>query len=114
MKVAYKIVTTLLIVFSSSINAQQNEFSSLDSLLYKKRSFNQLAKKGYQIQIYNGDEETAILIEEEFKEAFPEIEIRRIYKVPEWKIQTIIYRKRIEADRVLNTIRKKYNGARVL
>ena len=114
MKVAYKLFITLLIVLSSSVNAQKKELSSLDSLLYKKRSFNLLAKKGYQIQIYNGDEETAILIEEEFKESFPEIEIKRIYKVPEWKIQTIVFRKRIEADRVLNTIKMKYNGARVL
>ncbi len=114
MKKAYKLLIIPLILFSSIANAQSEDLSSLDSLLYKKRNFNLHAKRGYQIQIYNGDEDTAILIEEEFKEIFPEIEIRRIYKVPEWKIQTSIYRKRIEADRVLNNIKKKYNGARVL
>jgi hypothetical protein len=114
MKKTYKLLIVVLILFSSSANAQSKELSSLDSLLYKKRNFNLSAKRGYQIQIYNGNEDTAILIEEEFRETFPEIEIRRIYKVPEWKIQTGIYRKRIEADRVLNSVKKKYNGARVL
>lgn len=51
---------------------------------------------------------------EKFSKLFPEIEIKRIYKVPEWKVQTQNYKTRLEADRVLNQIQEKYTGARVL
>ncbi|MGB2129442.1 MAG: hypothetical protein ACPHXR_08205 [Flavicella sp.] len=114
MKIGYKLLTVIFIFFSSFVYSQEVKHSSLDSLLYKKRSFNALSKRGYQIQIYNGDEKKASAIEKQFREAFPEIVIKRIYKVPEWKIQTGIYQTRIEADRVLNSIKSKYKGARVL
>lgn len=87
---------------------------SLQTLLEKKREFNKNAKNGFCIQLYNGDEESAIEHMIAFSELFPEIEIKRIYKVPEWKIQTITYKTRIEADRILNKIKKEYPGARVL
>jgi hypothetical protein len=56
---------------------------------------------------------TAIYKIEKFKKLFPKIEIHRIYQVPEWKIQTGIYKTRLEADRVLNLVKRKYPGARV-
>ncbi|MDG2280310.1 MAG: hypothetical protein P8L42_06735 [Flavicella sp.] len=87
---------------------------SLQTLLVKKRAYNQQSKQGFCIQLYNGNEKTALKRMQDFKELFPEIEIKRIYKVPEWKVQTISYKTRIEADRVLNKIKEEYPGARVL
>jgi hypothetical protein len=34
--------------------------------------------------------------------------------VPEWKIRTESFKTRLQADRILNRIKKKYPGARVL
>jgi len=101
-------------IFSSAIYAQSTPLSSLDSLIYKKRSYNMTAKKGFRIQLYNGDEKTAMKKIETFNKLFPEISIYRTYKIPEWKVQTEAYKTRLAADRVLNLIKKKYPGARVL
>ena len=94
--------------------SQNSTKESLQTLLVKKRAYNQQSKQGYCIQLYNGNEKTALKRMQDFMELFPEIEIKRIYKVPEWKVQTISYKTRIEADRVLNKIKEEYPGARVL
>lgn len=112
----YKYFFPLLftLCFSWTAESQEKSLSSLDSLIYKKRSFNTISKNGFRIQLYNGDEKTALERIEEFREAFPEIKVMRSYKVPEWKVQTEVYKTRLEADRVLNSIKDKYPGARVL
>jgi mitochondrial fission protein ELM1 len=103
------------ICFISTTNevVAQEDSTSLDSLIHKKRAYNATKQAGYCVQIYNGNEKTALYKIEQFENIFPEIEIHRIYQVPEWKIQTGIYKTRLEADRVLNLIKKKYPGARV-
>lgn len=105
---------TLLLLLPTIGFSQTNESSSLETLVTKKRAFNKDSKQGFCIQLYNGNEETAISKMQEFQEAYPEIPIKRIYKVPEWKLQTISYKTRIEADRILNKIKEEYPGARVL
>ena len=94
--------------------SQTSNDQSLQTLLVKKRAYNQQSKQGFCIQLYNGNEKTALKKMQDFMELFPEIEIKRIYKVPEWKVQTSSYKTRIEADRVLNKIKEEYPGARVL
>lgn len=94
--------------------SQSSTEQSLDKLLQKKIEYNSNTKRGFCIQIFNGNEKQAIEYLERFSESFPLIEIKRIYKVPEWKVQTQIYKTRLEADRVLNKIKLKYSGARVL
>ena len=100
-------------IFSAFEVAAQENAHRLDSLIHKKRAYNASKNPGYCIQLYNGDENTAIYKIEKFKKLFPKIEIHRIYQVPEWKIQTGIYKTRLEADRVLNIVKRKYPGARV-
>ena len=113
MKNKHFFITVFIAVFTCTVNGQTST-ESLQELTNKKREYNQKAKNGFCIQLYNGNEKTALKKIEEFRELFPEVEVRRIYKVPEWKIQTVIYKTRIEADRVLNKINKEYPGARVL
>lgn len=110
----YFFLLLFLLGFSGIARSQDKGLSSLDSLIYKKRSFNTISKNGFRIQLYNGDEKTALERIEKFREEFPEIKVMRTYKVPEWKVQTEIYKTRLEADRVLNSIKEKYPGARVL
>jgi hypothetical protein len=94
--------------------SQTSTDQNLAILLKKKRDYNSQTKNGFCIQIYNGNEKKAVSRMKKFSELFPEIEIKRIYKVPEWKVQTQLYKTRLEADRVLNQIQQKYPGARVL
>ncbi len=114
MRNKYLFISSIVLLFSISSQAQSSSLSSLDSLIYKKRNYNLGIKKGYRIQLYNGDEKTAIKKLETFHKLFPEIKIQRTYKVPEWKVQTGLYKTRLEADRTLNLIKKRYPGARVL
>ena len=93
---------------------QTSTDQNLDALLKKKKEYNSRIKNGFCIQIYNGSEKKALYRMEQFSEQFPEIGIKRIYKVPEWKVQTQLYKTRLEADRVLNQIKEEYPGARVL
>ena len=106
-------ITLFLVAFSYSVHAQDTN-QSLTEIISKKREFNENSKNGFCIQLYNGNEKTAIKKIEEFRELFPEVKVKRIYKVPEWKIQTTTFKTRLEADRVLNKIRDEYPGARVL
>lgn len=69
---------------------------------------------GHCIQLYNGSEKKAVETMAKFREDFPDLKVFRTYKVPEWKIRTEHYKTRLEADRVLNQIKKKYPEARVL
>ena len=108
------LLLTIFCSFSILGFAQTSDDESLKILLDKKRDFNQKSKKGFCIQLYNGNEKTAIARMAEFSEFFPEISIKRIYKVPEWKVQTTSFKTRIEADRLLNKIKLEYPGARVL
>ena len=114
MKTKLSILTTILILCSASIFAQTSTDESLKTLIDKKREYSKVAKKGFCIQLYNGNEKSAIDRMQKFSELFPEIEIKRIYKVPEWKVQTTSFKTRIEADRILNKIKEEYPGARVL
>lgn len=94
--------------------SQSSTEESLKILITKKREYNKNTKHGYCVQLYNGNENSAIKHMENFSVLFPDIAIKRIYKVPEWKVQTTSYKTKIEADRVLNSIKDVYPGARVL
>jgi hypothetical protein len=107
-------MAVFVLFFSRTIQAQSVDLSSLDSLILKKRSFNKTQKKGFCIQLYNGSEKTAMAKMDKFHLDFPTLKVFRIYQVPEWKIRTESFKTRLQADRILNRIKKKYPGARVL
>ncbi|MEI6865278.1 SPOR domain-containing protein [Flavicella sp.] len=94
--------------------SQSSAEQSLDQLIQKKIKYNSNTKRGFCIQVYNGNEKQAIQHIVQFSALFPNIQIKRIYNVPEWKVQTQIYKTRLEADRVLNQIKLEYSGARVV
>lgn len=94
----------------------QKDREKIDSLIFQKRTFNKENKtsKVFRIQLYNGNENEAYAIQKEFNKEFPEYKSSISYRPPEWKTQVGNYRSRLEADRVLILIRKKFNGAIVL
>lgn len=94
----------------------QSENKKVADLIDQKKDFNKKYKNSvvYKIQLYNGNEEQAYKIKRNFNMAFPEYKTTIMYKPPEWKTQVGNFKTRLEADKVLQIIRKKFFGAIVL
>lgn len=106
-----------LVFFLSTTNSfSQNENEKVNNLIVQKKAFNKENKQSivYKIQLYNGDEAQAYKIRRNFIAAFPEYTTFIRYKPPEWKTQVGNFKTRLEADRILNIIKKKFTGAIVL
>ena len=95
---------------------KQNENTKINKLVEKKRNYYTLNKSFnvYKIQLYNGYEDQAFKVLNEFKAKYPEYDVEVSYKSPEWKTQIVFFRSRMQADRVLNEIRDNFVGAIVI
>ena len=102
-------------LFNSDLYAQ-NESAQIDSLIVNKRAYNKVTKNSvvYKIQLYNGNETDAYKTKQHFEKIFSEYDVKILYKSPEWKTQVGDFKTRLEADRVLLTIKQKFAGAIVL
>ena len=101
---------------SQSIYSQSKKYDStlINELISKKRSFNKEFGYGFRIQLYNGFETEAKKTETKFKINFPEIKTYLLYRQPEWKIQVGFYKTKLEADRALLDLKRKYGSAIVI
>ena len=97
---------------SQSIYSQSKKSDStlINELISKKRSFNKEFGYGFRIQLYNGFETEAKKTETKFKINFPEIKTYLLYRQPEWKIQVGFYKTKLEADRALLDLKRKYGS----
>jgi hypothetical protein len=113
-----RIVLVLFFAFflSNSKSFAQSENEKINTLIEQKRAFNKENKSSvvYKIQLYNGNEEEAYKIRRNFNTSYPEYKTTIMYKPPEWKTQVGDFKTRLEADRALNIIKKKFSGAIVL
>jgi len=112
------VFTTFFALLLGILNLySQNENEKINNLISQKRAFNKENKNSvvYKIQLYNGYETEAYIIKRNFEAAFPEYKtIIDASKQPDWKTQVGLFKTRLEADRVLNIINKKFSGAIVL
>ena len=101
---------------SQTIYSQSMKSDSMliNELISKKRSFNKEFGYGFRIQLYNGLETEAKKTETKFKIDFPEIKTYLLYRQPEWKIQVGFYKTKLEADRALLNLKRKYGSAIVI
>jgi hypothetical protein len=101
---------------SQTIYSQSKKSDStlINELISKKRSFNKEFGYGFRIQLYNGLETEAKKTETKFKIDFPEIKTYLLYRQPEWKIQVGFYKTKLEADRALLDLKRKYGSAIVI
>ena len=99
-----------------NINAQDNITDNKDitELIEKKRHYNKYNGTGYRIQLYNGLERKAKSLRNRFQVEYPGVFTKLVYKSPEWKVQIGNYKTKLEADRSLNEIREKFNGAIII
>ncbi|NIJ46323.1 hypothetical protein FHR24_002807 [Wenyingzhuangia heitensis] len=104
---------TIVLGYSSSVFAQEIT-PSLNSFVEKKRNYNKNSKNGVSVLLYNGQEDKARQIYEEFKGEYKGISIKLTYVSPDWKVLTPAYSSTIEAERIAIIIREKYPNAKIL
>jgi hypothetical protein len=112
-----KLVLLYAILFNcnNSLKAQNqnlalNQDPKFEQLLNEKRKINANLPYNdrYRIQIFNGPSETAKKTLSEFKQEFKNLDGTIIFNTPNYKVWVGNFRTRMEAERNLVEIKKKY------
>ncbi|AXT18901.1 SPOR domain-containing protein [Flavobacteriaceae bacterium AU392] len=117
----FKIIALAVLFLSISIvdaNAQGvvtvNQDNDIDRLLALKKSVNK-SQFNYTIQIYKGNANNAVKVQSEFREDFTDWSSTIKFDPPNnRKIWVGNFKTRLEADRALVKIKRKYNAAFIL
>jgi hypothetical protein len=109
--------TLSLIITSSYIHAQDakvrvSQDPKFEQLLNDKRKLNVSTSVNdrYKIQIFSGDSENAKKTLRSFKQEFIDIDGTIVFNTPNYKVWVGNFKTRIEAERNLIDIRKKYKN----
>ena len=103
----------------SSYSYSQNEKvtvkqdSKFENLLSEKRRINSsiTINDRYKIQIFNGDSENSKKTLNEFKKEFKNLDATIIFNTPYYKVWVGNFKTKIEAERNLLVLQKKYPNA---
>ena len=114
-----KTITMLcLFVITANCLAQQgqvdiNQSQDITRLLNIKKQLNKTENSSdrYKIQIYNGNRSGAYEAQKAFHEYFSDWYSTDIYEPPNFKIWAGNFRTRLEADRALKIIKRKFPSA---
>jgi uncharacterized protein YxjI len=87
-----------------------NQDKQIDKLLSLKKEINR-TESNYQIQIYNGNRSGAEEARLEFKKSFSDWSTKIKYETPNYKIWIGNFKTRLEADRALLKVKKKFGNA---
>lgn len=87
-----------------------------EQLLSEKRKINNSIanNESYKIQIYNGDSETSRRELNKFKIDFNNVDATLIFNTPYYKVLVGSFKTKIDAQRHLIEIRKKYSNAIII
>ena len=111
----YIFLAAVLFTTTLDLNAQTTVNSDVTSLIEKKRAHNREKGYGYRIQLFYGTETEARTELKAFSIAHSEIKTYIDYSNPPyWKSLVGDYKTRLEADKILNTIKKKFPSAIVV
>ena len=109
---------TFLAFFNTKSFAQQgsvtlSQDSKFEQLLNDKRKINSslIANNRYKIQIFNGDNATSKKYLNDFKREFKQYECTIVFNTPIYKVWVGSFKTRIEAERNLEILQKKYPKA---
>ncbi len=104
--------------FSVEMNAQNGtgtiaQDPKFEQMLAEKRRINAsiTVNDRYKVQIYTGDNENAKKSLADFKRQFPMMDATIIFSTPSYKVWAGNFKTRIEAERNLAEVRKKYPNA---
>ncbi len=108
--------TVLLTLFTMTILCAQegevtvNQDKQIDALLSLKKDINR-THSNYKIQIFNGNRSSAEKARSEFRNSFSDWSTSMRYETPNYKIWIGSFKTRLEADRALLTVKKKFRNA---
>jgi len=96
------------------INVSQDP--KFEQLLNEKRKINSslTVNERYKIQIYYGESETAKKTLNEFRKEFKNLDGTIVFNTPTYKVWIGNFKTKIEAERNLNDLKKKYPNALVI
>jgi hypothetical protein len=108
------LIFSALLLFSYIATAQQGDVTviqdkSIDRLLEFKKDLRTIDI--YKIQIYSGDRLNAEKTKSKFLSSYKDWKTIMEFNTPNYKIWVGNFRDRLEADRALAEIKKKYTGA---
>lgn len=112
-------LSLLALVLSTSFCYSQegqvtvNQDKKIDALLNIKKEINKTENHSdrYKIQIYSGNRSGAQHAQSEFNSTFSGWYSTDVYEPPNFKIWVGNYRTRLEADRALQRVKKKFPSA---
>ncbi len=105
----------LALVTTTNLQAQEakvtvNQDKQIDVLLKLKKDINR-TESNYKIQIYNGNREGAEKARSEFRKSFTNWSTDKVFETPNYKIWIGNFKTRLEADRALLIVKKKFGNA---
>ena len=108
--IGLSILTYSIYAQGQSTTLKQN--SKFEQLLNEKRKINatNTVNDSYRIQIYSGKSEDAKRTLNEFRSEFKSIDATIIFNTPNYKVLVGNFETRIEAERNLVDIRKRYSN----
>ncbi len=100
-------------IFSQTGNLTLNQDSKFEELLKEKRKINAsiTVNDRYKIQIYNGDSETSKKTLVEFRRNNNQYDGTIVFFTPIYKVWVGNFKTRIEAEKNLTALKKKYPNA---
>ena len=117
MKISFLSVICFTLTLTHSY-AQQgsvtvNQDKKIETLLELKKEMNknETDSERYKIQVYSGDRSGAQNAQKEFNDSFEDWHPMMQYESPNFKVWAGNFRTRLEADRALKRIKRKFSSA---
>jgi hypothetical protein len=115
-------VGTLLVTIANiKIIAQENRTTvvqdvKFEQILNEKRKINSsiTISDNYKIQLYNGESEIAKKTLADFKRNYKNMDATIIFSTPTYKVWAGNFKTRLEGERNLNLLKKKYPNAFII
>ncbi|MFT3793531.1 SPOR domain-containing protein [Flavobacterium sp.] len=100
-------------LFAQDGNMTVSQDPKFEQLLNEKRKINSsiTVNDRYKIQIYNGESETAKKTLGDFRQNFKNFDGTIVFSTPTYKVWIGNFKSRIEAERNLAEVKKKYPNA---
>jgi hypothetical protein len=97
-------------------NISISQDPKFEQMLAEKRKINGniTVNDRYKIQIFNGDSEASKKSLVEFKKSFPNHDATIVFSTPSYKVWAGSFKSRIEAERNLAEVKKKFPNAFVI
>ena len=115
----FLLLTLLHLICFSTLKAQNvtvNQDPKFEQLLNEKRKINSsiTINNRYKIQIFNGNNETSKKALIDFKKEFKNYDATIIFSTPAYKVWVGNFKTRIDAEKNLDVIKKKYPNAIII